>query len=523
MKKLISILLTLVMVFGMTTTAFAANITISGGASGSTYAAYKLLDATMLNDGSGKYNFTVNEAYADVLEEATGKTTEGEIVKYISELSAEDAKAFAGDVYDLIKDVIDADYTTTNDTFTGVDQGYYLIAETATGNDADTYSLVMLDTAGEEDITVDTKEDEPTVDKQVKEVNDTTGNTAWGEYADHDVYDTVYYQIKGTVSGKYADYKSYYYSFKDTMDDTLTLDEDSIKVYVGGTVNAAGEYQKDGVDVTADFVISTTEHSFTASANLKELDANNDSVVITADTEIFVTYEAELNEGALHGKPGNINNLYLEYENNPYHEGDGDPETPDRPGDPEDPEDPNGPGKTPIVQNIVFTFKANVNKVDENGEALEGAGFTLYKYDAEAGDYVAVGEEITGVTTFSFAGLDAGKYKLEETTIPSGYNQAADIVFVVVAEYDTEVDPVALTGLSVVDEDGEVIDEFTIIADDESELNEDLGIFVTDVENKPGVTLPTTGGMGTTIFYLVGAILMIGSAVVIITRKRMSR
>ena len=262
MKKFASLLLAWVMLLAMTVTASAASITIEGGASGSEYAAYKLLDAELPTEGdtSGKYNFSVNDKYLTALQEVTGKSTSDEIVDYIADLTDDEIRGFADAVYAKIKGLT-PDYTTDDNVFDNVDMGYYLIAETKVGDTSDTYSLIMLDTAAaneDENITVTTKEDKPTVDKEVEEKNDSEGTSdIWGESADYDIGDTINYKITGTVSSKYEDYLSYYYSFSDTMDNGLTLNKDSIKV----TIN--------GVDVTEQFTIETTEHSFTATANLK--------------------------------------------------------------------------------------------------------------------------------------------------------------------------------------------------------------------------------------------------------------
>ena len=498
MKKFASLLLAWVMLLAMTVTASAASITIEGGASGSEYAAYKLLDAELPTEGdtSGKYNFSVNDKYLTALQEVTGKSTSDEIVDYIADLTDDEIRGFADAVYAKIKGLT-PDYTTDDNVFDNVDMGYYLIAETKVGDTSDTYSLIMLDTAAaneDENITVTTKEDKPTVDKEVEEKNDSEGTSdIWGESADYDIGDTINYKITGTVSSKYEDYLSYYYSFSDTMDGGLTLNKDSIKV----TIN--------GVDVTEQFTIETTEHSFTATANLKELTG----VTIEADTKIIVTYTATLNENAVSGAAGNKNEVILKYENDPYYKGDGDPDTPD---------EPEKPGETPKDINIVFTYDAIVNKVDDKDEPLEGAGFTLYKWVADENNWVAVGDEITGVTTFTFEGLDVGKYKLVETTVPNGYNKAADIIFYVEATYDDTKDPVVLTDLVVKDEDGKVIsgENLTFTADKTE------GEVETDVVNKAGIELPSTGGMGTTIFYILGGALVVIAVVLLVTKKRMT-
>ena len=514
-KRLAAMLLALIMVWGMTTTAYAVNITLSK--TDSVYSAYRLLTAEKLTDGSGKYNYTVVEKYAGILADITGETESGEILKYIEAMETDSAelKAFAAAVYKAIDEAdLDADEVSEAGVIENADQGYYLIAETTLSDAADTYSLIMLRTAGEEDITVSTKEGKPEVVKSVKEVNDSTGETSWGKYADHDLYDEIEYQIKGTVSSEYADYKSYYYSFVDEMSDSLTLNGESVTVWVGGTVDEDGTYNKNGVEVTEQFEITTQDHKLVATANLKELTG----VEIDGTSEIYVLYTATLNENAVHGKEGNENEVYLKYENNPYHEADGD-------NDPKTPNEPETPGETPKDINIVFTFKTLVNKVDAENAALEGAGFTLYKWNGSVWEEVeeVVGTEEDSITEFEFKGLDCGKYKLSETTIPNGYNQAEDIIFEVEAEYemDTATGKMKLVNLIAKDEQGAEISS-TDGEDQQFLVDGNLSGFSTTVINKPGVTLPTTGGVGTTIFYIAGGVLVVAAVVLLITKKRMS-
>lgn len=498
LKKISVILLALAIVLSLSSFAFAAQnteIVITGGISGSEYSAYRILIAQDL--GNDKFAYTLNDTYAQILKDASGKTTEDEIVLHITNLDKDALAAFAGDVYAAIVAAgITADCVTTNDTLS-VEQGYYLIAETKLGSAADTYSLAMLATAGEEHIEVTTKEDVPTVTKTVLEINDSTGNSAWGFSADYDIGDIVAYEIAGTVSNKYASYKSYYYSFNDTMDTGLTYNDDA-KVYV---VNG-----EEKVEVTEQFSIVKDETGFTATANLKELTG----VSIDAGTKIVVAYTATLNENAVSGVLGNKNEVYLEYENDPYREPDGDPETPD---------EPEEPSRTNKVINIVFTYDAIINKVDKEHNALEGAGFMLYKWFDDVQDWVAVSEEITGVTIFCFPGVDVGKYKLVETTVPEGYNKCDDVIFEVVATYDTTVTPHALTGLEVKDEDGVIVSGTEDTAIFNVNLNE--GEVTTEIINLSGTQLPATGGIGTPIFYIAGAILVLGVAVLLITKRRM--
>lgn len=502
-RKVLALVLCLVMVMGLATTAAAVDINFTAGAAGAEYSAYKLLNVTVSDDGT-KFAYTVNSKYANILKTVTARDNDTDIIGYISDLEASGIRAFADAVYAAIAadKTIVADYTTTADKMEDVEVGYYLLVETALGTDpADTYSLAMLDTVGKDTITVVTKESTPTVDKEVKEVNDSTGVSHWQEHADHDIGDTVEFRITGTVSGRYDNYKTYYYSFADTMSTGLTFNETSVVVTI------------DGVVVTDYFKLDTnpsTGETFTLTADLKYVDEQVADLVITHNSSVVVTYTAILNENAVSGTAGNTNEIVLKYETNPYYDGTGEPEE---------------PGETPKDINIVFTFDSIVNKVDASGNALEGAGFTLYKYDqsVEGTDkWVTVGTEIKDVTTFRFYGLDVGKYKLVETSIPEGYNKADDIEFEIVAIYDNTKDPVTLTGLDVVDVDGDSLVNPTEKATATFSATLSSGEVSTNVVNNTGSELPETGGMGTTLFYVIGGLMVLGAAVLLVTKKRMT-
>ena len=240
---------------------------------------------------------------------------------------------------------------------------------------------------------------------------------------------------------------------------------------------------------------------------MKALGATNSSVVT-------VEFTAVLNENANIGSLGNPNEVYLEYSNNPNKSeaGDNTPGTPDQPDQPDQPEDEHETGKTPNDVVIVFTYKVVVNKVDNEGNDLPGAGFTLYKKDAESGEYVELAAVEAGTATqFSFVGLDDGEYKLVETDTPQGYNSIEDIEFTVTAEHDILSDNPALTSLSGEAVSGEVT--FTPVVSQ--------GSLSTDVVNNKGTTLPETGGMGTSIFYILGSILAVAAVVLLVKKKRM--
>ena len=186
-------------------------------------------------------------------------------------------------------------------------------------------------------------------------------------------------------------------------------------------------------------------------------------------------------------------------------------------------------GETPKDVVIVFTYQTIVNKVtknpaydaskdtgktgtDSDGNTefipLKGAGFTLYKKNA-SGAYEAVGSELKGedMTTFTWSGLDDGDYKLVETTTPSGYNTIPDIEFTITATHDVSSDNPTLISLSGGD-------KFTGVIS--------TGVVSANIENQSGAQLPSTGGIGTTIFYVLGSVLVIGAAVLLVTKKRMS-
>ena len=251
----------------------------------------------------------------------------------------------------------------------------------------------------------------------------------------------------------------------------LTLDPASIKVKIDGTEIASSKYT-----VTQD----AGSNSFTvAFADLKTLDTPT-----TSNSSIVVEYNCKLNSNAVIGAQGNPNTVYLEYSNNPNRGGEGDF------------------GKTPKDKNIVFSYKVIVNKKDENNDPLVGAEFTLYKKTATGKEaitrFTIDNTMAANKTTFTYNGLDAGKYVLEETKTPTGYNSIEPVEFTIHAEYDKTSDDPKLTKL-------ESLGVLTFTAD------KNAGSLSADVVNNKGFTLPETGGMGRALIYVLGTILVIGS------------
>lgn len=537
LKKLLAMAVSVVMVCAMAVPAFAAdtvNITINdpmpqpiageGNAATKTYNGYLLLNATVSADGE-HYSYTVNEKYRAVLQEqvyaaaedafwggaeskpsAATEVTDAQILKYLESLTGQEGtwgqdgytagtlRPFADKLYRAIKEAvpeIKADAMTTNGTITG-DKGYWLIADVTNveGNEAN--SLVVVDTKGNDDLVVTPKTSVPTVEKKVKETNDSTGKTSgWQDGADYDINDDVPFQLTGTLPTNLSSYETYKYVFHDALSSGLTLNKESIKVTI------------DGTDVTSSFTKSTESLEDGCSF---EVSCDNilgiEGVTVNKDSKIVVTYTAKLNDGAVIGGTGNPNKVHLEFSNNPYDE---------------------GTGKTPEDKVTVFTFTLNVDKIDKDEKPLNGAGFTLYKYDEDAtGDdkWVAVGQEKKGedMTKFTWKGLDSGKYMLVESTVPQGYNQADELYFTIEATYDIEATEPGLTNLVVKDEKGQSItgDGLTFTATKAD------GTVSTKVVNTSGIELPETGGIGTTIFYVLGGLLVVGAGVLLVTKRRMS-
>lgn len=398
-------------------------------------------------------------------------------------------------------------------SITAAQDGYYVIEETevADGGTMTAHLLGVYDASAGAEITV--KSEMPTFQKKIKDTNDSgtedgSTNGVWQDSADYDIGDDVPFQLTATLPNDYATYEQYKLVFHDNLQDSVYGDAENIKVYYqkGDTKVDITDF-KSATPNTADAKFAATHEDTTCNlevtiANLKELVTNAE-----AGGTVVVEYTAKLKDTAKLGTPGNWNSGYLEYSNNPYHTGEGDTTS-----------------KTTEDMVVAFTYQLSVDKVDGSGNALEGAGFTLYKYNPNslaADKYDAVGSEITGVTTFEFKGVDAGKYKLVETTIPTGYNKATDLEFVVSATHDEEADVPTLLTLTVANNDGDSI-VATELSAGMFTVDMSTGALATKIVNNSGSELPSTGGIGTTIFYVAGGALVVGAGVLLVSKKRMS-
>lgn len=506
---------------------------------GDVYAGYRLFDETEATVGE-KTNVAyqkrtnwnhydkVAEAIKDVDSSAT-LTVDSKVDDFVAAIGKFDStktKRFAENLYkSLKKDGVAADANSAavaagafSTTLSGP-QGYYLIVQTTAANDAGkTMSAVIVNTAGQAGVTVSPKKDTVTVSKKVQENMDGVNNPAsednWGTAADYNIGDYVKFQLTGSLPTDYADYTSYEYTFHDTADQGLTFVNDTthpVKVYAVNDNNKV-ELKQDTLTgyqvLTSDINGETFNVKF---ADLKKAQAEKtgDTVNITSSTQIVVEYYAQLNENAVLGSNGNQNEVYLQFSNNKYGE---------------------GTGKTEEHKVTVFTFKLEVTKygkTDSDKEALNGAGFTLYKatkVNPADSDYAKVGDEVqhTNGNVFDFTGLDSGYYKIVETTTPKGYNTIDPITFTVTATYNSADEPGTLTDLTVTDvKVGGVASAEQTFTVNRGTGEAGTAQIKTDVVDIPGSKLPSTGGMGTVLLYVAGiAVFVLAGATLVMALRR---
>ena len=489
-RKLASLLLALIMVFALATTAFAAETATISAPEGSTrtYDVYQIFtgdlhEGVLSNikwgrNGTGTKETAVDQTTLDALA-AVNSRSDTEKLTVIQTYVNFDSTAIG---------------TVSDSKSLTVPTGYYLIKDNGPVGNGEDYSLYVVQVVGP--TTISPKVGTTASDKKVKDTNDSAANstTDWQDSADYDIGDAVPFKLSATIAQDYANYNhGYKLTFHDKEDAGLSFNASSVKVYV------------DGKEITSGFTVVTENLGDGCTfevrfANLKEITS------VHAGSVISVEYTSTLNNQAVIGSTGNKNTSHVTYTNNPNDEQAGEK------------------GKTPDDAVIVFTYMTIVNKVTKNPNydpkvegseeyiPLKGAGFTLYKKNA-SGTYEAVGSELKGkdMTTFTWSGLDDGDYKLVETTTPSGYNTIPDIEFTITATHDVTSDVTSdnptLTSLSGGD-------KFTGVIS--------TGVVSANIENQSGAQLPSTGGIGTTIFYVLGSVLVIGAAVLLVTKKRMS-
>ena len=506
MKKLMAALLAVAMVCAMAIPAFAAKgepVTNSGvSLTNHDFEAYQIFSAKLdstkgtLSDvkwGNGvKGNELLVALQADTtLGDLADCYSASDLAEKLATFTTEKATKFAAFV---ANGYLSNTKTAGTGTIELTDAGYYLIKDvTEVEGEYDASNLTLLLVSGPETVTPQVKTDIPTLQKKVKDKNDSIGESAttgWQDSADYDIGDTIPYQLTATL-GNVSNFDTYYVEFVDTMDHLTYNGITSVKV--GERTLTSGEYFYYWNEMDKKLTVSIDD--------VKQYGATNGST-------ITVEYTAILDDDAIIGSTGNPNEAYLVFSNNPN-------------GD--------GKGKTAPDKNIVFTYKVVANKVDEHDQPLTGAAFALYKklpavpnpgdgtsYIMEGNDaYAPVKELNVGangevedkeLTNFEWDGIDDGDYMIKEIITPAGYNTIEPIKFTVTATHETNADDPKFTEL---------------LGGDDFTGAVSTGALTANIQNRMGSTLPGTGGIGTTIFYVVGGGLMVAAAILLITKKRM--
>ena len=499
MKKLMAALLAVAMVCAMAIPAFA------DGSSSTSTAAVTLYTITAHKNGhtyeinqifTGDYDPSNKTMLANIKWGENGTGTVGAAVEQnvLNALSAVASSASDKAKLDVIENYVKLDTTpvaiVTNGSSVEVVGGYYLIKDKdGSLSGSEPYTTYLVSVVGH--VTINPKSSAvPEFNKKLKDTNDSTGEVSrWQDSADYDIGDYIPFRLQGTVPADYDSYSTYYYAFHDKEEAGLTFDPSSVEVHLGdenGAIISATDYR---VLTKKDSTTSDTDCTFEI-----VFDDLKNVTGVTANSTITVTYKSKLNDNAVLGAHGNVNQAKLEYSNNPRG---------------------SGTGTTPWDNVIVFTYKVVVNKIDQDNNSLEGAEFTLTKKINGADDFVqSMTIDADNKALFTLSGLDDGEYTLTETKTPAHYNTISPITFTVNAEHEIEwisTRDNVLTSLS----GNKVIGEITF------DVDKTAGSLSTNVVNNIGTTLPGTGGIGTTIFYVIGGGLMVAAAILLITKKRM--
>lgn len=535
-RKLTVLVLAIVFVLSLATGVFAAengkvNIIIENAIAGATYSGYRILDTTTSlksqnchstdeEHQSTCYNiaYSVNDKYEALLKNVTEATTDEGIIEYIgAQTSVEQTRAFADAVYNQLG-AITADKTKKADTATvtldNIDSGYWLIVETINDEKYNgAYSLVILDTVGSRNVTVSTKRDEPALEKFVRD-----NGMNYGQGADIQIGDQAEFLLRTDVPNPIG-YTVYNYVIHDNLSAGL-CDPNQFEVRVA---NVEGTPLSDAY-YNVIFTGLCEDCDFHVEVDIQQATIDG---VLKADDRLYVTYKATLNDKAnvmvtgQDTKNANPNTAWLEYSNSPY--------------------DPDSTTTSTPMTVYVWTMPLELNKVDNAGVNLEGAKFVLSRNGSltesqlkdlnndnkpdgfaemmplikkDNNTYMIAPTGYTGDVVYE---IDAGtakiqgfddqvEYYLYETAAPAGYNKLNTPVSVkFFASYVSSESPFMAEGYPKVSIN---------TATETSNLK-------ANVVNQTGAELPSTGGIGTTIFYVLGGAMVLAAVVLLITKKRM--
>lgn len=524
MKKLMAALLAVAMVCAMAIPAFADSssststaavtlYTITAPNNKHTYEIYQIFTGTPFTDATTNQTTLSDIKWGEnaASGNAEGTAVSDTVLNALAAVSGTNETAILTEVEKYVNLNGTPAFKATYGSPASVPAGYYLIKDDDNAT-VDSHTLYLVEVINQ-NIIIQPKTDVPSVEKKVlentKHQQDDGFGTGYNDTADYHIGDMVPFKLIGRIPDM-SRYQTYKYVFHDTLCKAFDAPaESNIKVSLSDSKATLGT-DIDSALYTVDVTTGTAgETTITVTFN------NLKSVIgVAKDKYIVVSYSARLNEKASigQGTPGNTNEVYLEYSNNPKG---------------------TGTGRTPDDKVIVFTYKLDVTKVDgqDANTKLNGAKFKLL--DSSKNNYAKVDtatNKFIGWTSneadatelvsdenglFKVIGLDDGTYFLKETLAPSGYNTLSEPIKLVISADTTNGqngfgNTTELTTIDVTVDNGT-----------RTSGNVANGTVSIDVKNNRGTTLPGTGGIGTTIFYVIGGGLMVAAAILLITKKRM--
>lgn len=555
-KKFVSLLLALIMVLAMNVPVFAENthshtITITYKNAGHTYAAYQVFSGditdkklTNIEWGAGVDSSAILAKLQALTDSPYASCTDAKDVAEILAKFEDDSKeldTFAnivGEHLSTTKAGTSSEYrplagTSSTYSIPVTGDGYYFVKDIteniSEGSAATKYILKVV-----EDVTVNAKADAPSLEKKIVDSNMETS------YNNAAIGDTVNFKVTSRVPDMDG-YQKYFFIVNDTMSKGLTFNDD-VAIKIGKTPLIKERYT---VSYETDETTKQTSIKIVFKNFIQYKDQKNESITIT--------YSAAVNEDAVIGTTGNPNTAFLTYSNDPTITDDSTSDEPTQP-----------TGKTPESKTITYVTGLKLLKVDKDNKTLANAEFEItgeklntvlvtgWKFvESEDGtyyllkdgtyteevpdsdeneDYVSttqkykpqtVSETITKSTeeveyrattddngVLEFKGLSAGNYTIEEIKAPDGYHKLETPLYITI-DWAAPTAPSTNCTWSVAGTDSKK----AAVTDD--------GIVQLTVENRAGSTLPSTGGMGTTIFYILGSLLVVGAAILLIVKKCM--